>query len=252
VGINLQKKIEEIKQQGLIPGHIAIIMDGNGRWARRRMLPRVAGHREGVKTVRMVVEECGKLGVDSLTLYTFSTENWKRPVTEVNALMKLLIQTLNREIRDLIKNNVKLNVLGDIDGLPAEASKSMKEGIKATENNTGLKLNLALNYGGREEIINAVRTIAEKAVEGEIDPKEINGQIFSDHLYTKNISDPDLLIRTSGEMRISNFLLWQLAYTEFYITDVFWPEFSKNDLYMAIISYAKRERRFGKVSEQLK
>jgi len=249
---SFEKSINEIKEKGRMPNHIAIIMDGNGRWAKKRNLPRIAGHRAGVKTVRMVVEECGNLGIDSLTLYTFSTENWNRPKQEVSALMKLLIQTLNKEIRDLVKNNVRLNVLGNIDGLPRQAADGMRDGMEATKENTGLKLNLALNYSGREEIIRAVRLIAKQVAEDRIKPEEIDSSLIENNLYTRGLADPDLLIRTSGEMRISNFLLWQLAYTELYITDVFWPDFSRKDLYRAIVSFGQRERRFGKVSEQIK
>lgn len=248
----LQEKIRDIKEKDLIPRHIAIIMDGNGRWAKKRNLPRVAGHKAGVKTVRMVVEECGNLGVEHLTLYTFSTENWKRPRTEVNALMKLLIQTLQKEIADLKNNNVKLTVFGDIQGLPRETAQSMLAGVEETAHCTGLNLNLALNYGGREEIVTAVRKIAEQAAVGEVAPSDVDTDFISGHLYTKDVPDPDLLIRTSGEMRISNFLLWQLAYTEFHITEVYWPDFSREDLYNAIAVFARRERRFGRVSEQLK
>ena len=247
-----EQSIAELKEKGRIPKHVAIIMDGNGRWAKKRNLPRIAGHRAGVKTVRMVVEECGNLGIDSLTLYTFSTENWSRPEKEVSALMKLLIQTLRKEIRDLVKNNVRLNVIGNIDGLPQKTAEGMRQGIETTGSNTGLKLNLALNYSGREEIINAVRLIAQLAAAGQIKPEDIDESVIEDNLYTRGLSDPDLLIRTSGEMRISNFLLWQLAYTELYITDVLWPDFSREDLYRAILTYSKRERRFGKVSEKIK
>ncbi|MCD6116817.1 isoprenyl transferase [bacterium] len=249
---SVEKKIAELKEKGRIPNHIAIIMDGNGRWAKKRNLPRIAGHRAGVKTVRMVVEECGNLGIDSLTLYTFSTENWSRPEKEVSALMKLLIQTLRKEIRDLVKNNVRLNVIGNINGLPHKTAEGMRKGIEATRGNTGLKLNLALNYSGREEIINAVRLIAELSAAGKIKPEDIDESVIEENLYTRGLTDPDLLIRTSGEMRISNFLLWQLAYTELYITDVLWPDFSREDLYNAILIYSKRERRFGKVSEQIR
>jgi undecaprenyl diphosphate synthase len=234
------------------PRHIAIIMDGNGRWAKKRGLPRVMGHREGVRSVREVVEVCGDLGVEVLTLYTFSTENWRRPVDEVSALMKLLLKTIQKEIRDLVRNNVRLTVIGDLDRLPAEAASGMRDAIDRTRSNTGLNLNLALNYSGREELVRAVRGIAAEIRSGALEPDAITGGTIQEHLYTSGMPDPDLLIRTSGEFRISNFLLWQLAYTEIVVTDVLWPDFRKADLLKAVESYRNRERRFGKVSEQLK
>ncbi|MDM7926385.1 MAG: isoprenyl transferase [bacterium] len=233
------------------PRHIAIIMDGNGRWAKKRGLPRVMGHHEGIRSVRAVVEACGELGIEVLTLYTFSTENWRRPADEVSALMKLLLKTIQKEIADLVKNNVRLTVIGDFGRLPEGAAQGMEKAIEATRSNTGLNLNLALNYGGREELVRAVRSIAVRVREGLLDPETITGGTVQDHLYTAGMPDPDLLIRTSGELRISNFLLWQLAYTEIYVTDVLWPDFRKADLLEAIESYRNRERRFGKVSEQL-
>jgi len=243
---------KKLKDRGNLPRHIAIIMDGNGRWARQRGLPRIAGHKEGVKAVRDVVEACGELGVNCLTLYTFSTENWRRPVSEVSALMKLLLQTLRREVNDLNRNNVRLRVVGDIAGLPDAARIGILEGIEKTKSNTGLVLNLALNYGAREEIVTAVRAIATQVRAGELDPEAITNETLAENLYTADLLDPDLLIRTSGEFRLSNFLLWQLAYTEFYITDVFWPNFRRQHLYEAIADYQRRERRFGKVGKQLK
>jgi len=246
------KKIqEELKKRGKLPQHIAIIMDGNGRWARRRGLPRVAGHREGVKSVRDIVDACGGLGIKVLTLYTFSTENWRRPREEVSALMKLLLRTLSKEIDDMVKNNLRLMAIGNIQSLPKYAREKVFEGIEATSKNTGLILNIALSYGGREEIVSAVRKITTKVQQGELKPDDINSEVVSQHLYTSELPDPDLLIRTSGEFRISNFLLWQLAYTEIYITDVYWPDFRRTDLYKAIENYQGRERRFGKVSEQM-
>jgi len=247
---NRQKR-EQLKHQGKLPRHIAIIMDGNGRWAKQRGLPRIAGHREGVKSVRDVVEGCGEIGIEVLTLYTFSTENWRRHQEEVAALMRLLLRTLRKEIDDLVRNNVKLMAVGDVDKLPKNAREGILEGIEATRENTGLVLNLALNYGGREEIITAVRRIAESIRQEALRPEDIDGETIDRHLYTAALPDPDLLIRTSGEFRISNFLLWQCAYTEIYITDVLWPDFRREDLYLAIEDYQKRERRFGKVSEQL-
>jgi len=243
---------KKLKDRGNLPRHIAIIMDGNGRWARQRGLPRIAGHKEGVKAVRDVVEACGELGVNCLTLYTFSTENWRRPVSEVSALMKLLLQTLRREVNDLNRNNVRLRVVGDIAGLPDAARGGILDGIEKTKSNTGLVLNLALNYGAREEIVAAVRAIATQVRAGELDPEAITNETLAENLYTADLLDPDLLIRTSGEFRLSNFLLWQLAYTEFYITDVFWPNFRRQHLYEAIADYQRRERRFGKVGEKLK
>lgn len=249
----MQAREEEkiLKKQGNLPHHIAIIMDGNGRWAKQRGLPRIAGHREGVKSVRDIVEACGDLGIEVLTLYTFSTENWRRPQKEVSALMQLLLQTLRKEIHDLVKNNVQLMAIGNLDKLPKTARIGMLEGIEATKANTGLKLNLALNYGSREEIISAVKNIALDVQEGKAKSQDIDGRMMSRYLYTHGLPDPDLLIRTSGEFRISNFLLWQLAYTEIYITDVLWPDFRRKNLYNAIKDYQSRERRFGKVSEQI-
>lgn len=246
------KKIKEkFKGREKLPRHIAIIMDGNGRWAKQRGLPRIAGHREGVKAVRDIVEACGELGIGVLTLYTFSKENWRRPREEVSALMRLLLRTLRREIDELVRNNVRLMTVGDIENLPGNAREGILEGIEATKQNTGLVLNLALNYGGREEIVSAVRDIAFQVQEGRLKPETINGEMIQHHLHTSQLPDPDLLIRTSGEFRISNFLLWQLAYTEIYITDILWPDFRRKDLYEAIEDYRRRERRFGKVSEQL-
>ncbi|MCK5145777.1 isoprenyl transferase [bacterium] len=234
-----------------LPRHIAIIMDGNGRWAKSRGLPRVAGHREGVKAVRRIVELCGEMNIDALTLYTFSTENWRRPADEVSALMKLLLMTLRKEINDLMKNNVRLRILGDLDRLPPDAAKAMRDGVVKTSANTGLSLNLALNYGSRQEMIHAVRSIAGKVKDGSLSLDDINEDVFSDALYTAGLPDPDLLIRTSGELRLSNFLLWQLAYTELYATPVFWPDFKKADLLKAINAFQDRERRFGLVGDQV-
>ena len=243
---------EEILGRGRLPLHVAVIMDGNGRWAKERGLPRIAGHREGVKAVRDVVEACGELGIEVLTLYTFSTENWRRPEEEVSALMNLLIRTLRKEVEELIQNNVRLVTLGNIERLPEHARRGMLEAIERTRENTGLVLSLALNYGGREEILHAVRRIAEDVQAGRIRPDAIDTQTIHDRLYTAEFPDPDLMIRTSGEFRISNFLLWQAAYTEIHITDVRWPDFRRKDLYEAVRDYQNRERRFGKVSEQLK
>lgn len=226
-------------------------MDGNGRWAKSKNLPRIAGHREGVESVREIVKSCARIGVKYLTLYTFSTENWKRPKTEVTTLMRLLVKVLRREIQELHNNDVRLQAIGDIPALPEDVQKELADAIDKTRNNKTLTLVLALSYSGRWEIVDAVRSIARDLKEGKISEEEIKIDTFSKYLNTKNIPDPDLLIRTSGEMRISNFLLWQLAYSEMYITPVFWPQFREKDLLEAIADYGKRERRFGKVSEQL-
>lgn len=228
-----------------IPRHIAIIMDGNGRWAKQRSLPRIAGHREGINSVREIVRTCGELGVEVLTLYTFSLENWRRPQKEVSALMHLLLATINHEVSDLNHNNVKLKVIGKIEDLPGKPRAGMLNAIERLKDNTGLILNLALSYGGRQEIVDAVCRICEEGKQG------ITEEEFAAYLYTNDIPDPELLIRTSGELRLSNFLLWQLAYTEIYVTDVLWPDFRSPQLYEAILAYQQRERRFGRVSEQL-
>jgi undecaprenyl diphosphate synthase len=242
---------EMLTQNHELPNHVAVIMDGNGRWATQRGLPRVAGHRAGVKSVRSIVETAGELGIGVLTLYTFSKENWQRPVNEVSTLMKLLASTLRREINELNQKNVRIRTIGDLDDLPQFAYEQVLEGIEKTKHNTGLILNLALSYGGRSEILKAVREIAEKVQDGELYLGDVDEEIFSDFLYSKNLPDPDLLIRTSGEQRISNFLLWQLAYTEIYLTPTLWPDFGKREFYDALIWYTKRERRFGRVSQQI-
>ena len=242
---------QRIKKHGNFPGHIAIIMDGNGRWAKRQELPRVEGHREGINSVREVVRACGELDIKYLTLYTFSTENWNRPRGEVAALMRLLLKTIRSEVNDLNKNNVRLQVLGNLHDLPLPARKGMEAAIAFLKNNTGLTLNLALSYSSRNEITEAVRRIARGVQCGEIHQDDISEDLVSKNLYTAEIADPDLLIRTSGELRISNFLLWQLAYTEIYVTDVLWPDFRRREFFQAIEDYQNRERRFGKVSEQI-
>ncbi len=232
-----------------LPKHIAIIMDGNGRWARKRDLERTAGHEAGVDAVRRVVRAAGEIDIKYLTIYAFSVENWQRPRDEVTALMKLLTRTTRNELAELHKNNVKLITTGRIDELSTARRKVLAHAVKQTRNNTGLVLNLALNYGGRGEIIDAVKAIAMGVRAGHIDPTEINEDLFSKYLYTAGLPDPDLLIRTSGEMRLSNFLLWQTYYTELYITDVLWPDFGRDELFRAIIDYQKRDRRFGKVRQ---
>ena len=234
-----------------IPRHIAIIMDGNGRWAKERGLPRIAGHREGINSVREITKICGEIGVKYLTLYTFSTENWSRPKKEVKALMTLLLSTIKKEIKELHKNDVKFSTIGDISILPKGTVKGVKEGEKLTFENSGLNLILALNYGSRQEIISAVNNIVYDVKKGSLDSNSIDENIFSSYLDTNNCPDPDLLIRTSGELRISNFLLWQSAYTEMYLTNTYWPSFRENELFAAIFDFQNRERRFGKTSEQL-
>ena len=226
-------------------------MDGNGRWAKSKGLPRFAGHKEGVSTVRRITEKCGQIGIKHLTLFTFSSENWNRPKTEVSALMTLLTGTLRKEIKKLNKNNVRFSTIGDISELPKKAQKEIAESIDFTQKNTGLNLILALNYGGKQEIINATKLLATDIENGNLSTEDIDEQLFKSKLYTYNIPDPDLLIRTGGDYRISNFMLWQLAYSELYITSCFWPDFNENKLMNAIIEFQSRERRFGKTSEQV-
>ena len=247
----MKPKIIDKSELETIPRHIAIIMDGNGRWAKERGLPRIAGHREGINSVREITKICGEIGVKYLTLYTFSTENWSRPKTEVKALMTLLLSTIKKEIKELHKNDVKFSTIGDISILPKGTVKGVKEGEKLTFENSGLNLILALNYGSRQEIISAVNNIVYDVKKGSLDSNSIDENIFSSYLDTNNCPDPDLLIRTSGELRISNFLLWQSAYTEMYLTNTYWPSFRENELFTAIFDFQNRERRFGKTSEQL-
>ncbi|MEN9487820.1 MAG: hypothetical protein RL494_85 [Bacteroidota bacterium] len=235
-----------------LPKHLAIIMDGNGRWAKNQGLLRAIGHENGTKSVKIAVETCAKLGIENLTLYAFSTENWNRPKLEVDLLMKLLINSLKKELETLVENNIRLNSIGNLENLPKSVQKELLEVIEKTKNNTRMTLTLALSYGSREEIINAVKKISDKVKNNIISIDSIDDSILNKHLYTHNLPDVDLVIRTSGEHRISNFLLWQIAYAEFYFTDVLWPDFSEDNLYEAIISYQKRERRFGKTSEQIK
>ncbi|OYU79486.1 MAG: di-trans,poly-cis-decaprenylcistransferase [Flavobacterium sp. BFFFF1] len=235
-----------------LPKHIAIIMDGNGRWAKKQGFMRALGHESGTKSVRVVVETAAKLGIENLTLYAFSTENWNRPKLEVQALMKILINSLKNEVDTLQKNDIKLNSIGNLDKLPKSAQRELLEVINKTKTNTRMTLTLALSYGSRDEIISAVRDISSKVKNNIISVDAIDESIINQHLYTQNLPDVDLLIRTSGEHRISNFLLWQIAYAELYFTDILWPDFTEQDLYEAIISYQKRERRFGKTSEQIK
>jgi undecaprenyl diphosphate synthase len=226
-----------------LPAHVAVIMDGNGRWAQKRKLPRIFGHRAAIKSVREIVETCAKLKLGVLTLYAFSTENWTRPRPEVSALMHLLKAYLEKELKTMMENDIRLTCIGDISKLPEGSRNELKSVMAATSGNRGMILNLALNYGGRHDIVQAVNKIIKKGV------KEIDEETFGRYLYTEGLPDPDLLIRTSGEMRISNFLLWQCAYTEFYITETLWPDFREKDLYAAIADYQKRERRFGGVKQ---
>jgi undecaprenyl diphosphate synthase len=235
-----------------LPKHLAIIMDGNGRWAKQKGLLRAFGHENGTKSVRVTVETSAKLGISNLTLFAFSTENWSRPKLEVDLLMELLINSLKNELNTLQENNIKLNSIGNLDLLPKSAQKKLEEVIETTKNNSRMVLTLALSYGSREELINAVKNISNKVKNNIISIDNIDESIINQHLYTRDLPEVDLLIRTSGEHRISNFLLWQIAYSELYFTDVLWPDFKENDLYEAIISYQKRERRFGKTSEQIK
>ncbi|MBE16714.1 MAG: isoprenyl transferase [Dokdonia sp.] len=234
-----------------LPGHIAIIMDGNGRWAKKQGLLRAAGHERGTRSVREVVEGCAQLGIPYLTLYAFSTENWNRPKLEVDTLMRLLVSSLKKEIKTLQKNDISLNTIGNINSLPKKAQSELEEVIKKTKNNKRLRLTLALSYGAREEVLNTVKEICLKVKNNIISVDEIDESCINKHLYTHDLPEVDLLIRTSGEQRVSNFLLWQIAYAEFYFTDVLWPDFTQAHLHDAIFNYQKRERRFGKTSEQL-
>ena len=234
-----------------LPKHIAIIMDGNGRWAKRRNQPRVFGHRQGAKSVRKVVEAAAKLRINNLTLYAFSTENWNRPKHEVKTLMKLLVSALKKELGLMMKNNIRLNAIGHTDMMPTNVQQELQEVLDETKENTGLVLTLALSYGARQEILRAVQEISYKVKNNIISVENVDDNIINKHLYTQNLPDVDLLIRTSGEVRISNFLLWQIAYAELYFTDELWPDFNETSLHKAIADYQKRERRFGKTSEQI-
>lgn len=234
-----------------LPQHLAIIMDGNGRWAKNQGLLRVVGHENGTKSVREVVEACAELGIKNLTLYAFSTENWNRPKLEVRTLMKLLVKSLKKEIKTLQDNNIKLSAIGNLNHLPKDAQKELIEVIEKTKDNQAMTLTLALSYGSREELVNAVKELSLKVKNNIISVDAIDESIINKHLYTQNLPDVDLLIRTSGEHRISNFLLWQIAYAELYFTPILWPDFKRTDLYDALIAYQNRERRFGKTSEQI-
>ncbi|EKF55836.1 undecaprenyl pyrophosphate synthetase [Galbibacter marinus] len=242
---------EDIINKDNLPKHIAIIMDGNGRWAKQKGKLRVFGHEHGAKTVKKIVEACGSLGIENLTLYTFSTENWSRPKLEVETLMRLLVSSLKKELNTLIKNNIKLRAIGSLESLPSLAQKELLEVIGKTKDNSKMTLTLALSYGSREELKNAIVQISTKVKNNIISPDSIDESIINNHLYTHDLPDVDLLIRTSGECRISNFLLWQIAYAELYFTDTLWPDFTREHLCEAIVNYQNRERRFGKTSEQL-
>ncbi|CCG52374.1 Di-trans,poly-cis-decaprenylcistransferase [Flavobacterium indicum GPTSA100-9 = DSM 17447] len=241
----------EINKDNL-PNHLAIIMDGNGRWAKQQGKLRAFGHENGTKTVRSTVKTCAKLGINYLTLYAFSTENWNRPKLEVEILMKLLVSALKKELKTLQENNIRLQAIGSLNHLPTGVKRELLEVIEKTKNNNRMTLTLALSYGSRDEIINAVKNISEKVKNNIISIDTIDESIINQHLYTQNMPDVDLVIRTSGEHRISNFLLWQIAYAEFYFTEVLWPDFNEEELFKALLSFQKRERRFGKTSEQIK
>lgn len=242
---NSKNNNNELFDKNKLPRHLAIIMDGNGRWAKKRGLPRSAGHREGAKAVKRVIANCSNLNIPILTLFAFSTENWKRPKNEIKYLIKLFERVLNREKANLIKNNIKINFLGRLDNLPNSLTEKMKEFQESTKRNSKLILNIAINYGGRAEILDALKSITLKVKEKKLNIEEINENTIRDNLYTQNLPDPDLLIRTAGEMRISNFMIWQIAYTEFWVTPVFWPDFDKKNLVEAISNFQKRVRKYG-------
>lgn len=242
---------QQVLKTGALPKHIAIIMDGNGRWAAERSMPRVAGHQAGISSVRDIVEASSLLGVQNLTLYAFSMENWRRPRTEVNVLMDLLVRYLREELDEMHHNNIRLQAIGKLNALPKNVQKQLFSSMETMKNNTGLTLTLALSYSGRWDIVRAVQMIALDARRGKISPEDITEEVFATYLLTSAIPDPDLVIRTSGEMRLSNFLLWETAYAEIYITNKLWPDFRRNDLYAALFDYCNRERRFGKTSQQI-
>jgi len=245
--MDFKKRIDTNK----IPKHIAIIMDGNGRWAKKQGMARIFGHRNALTSVRESVEAAAEIGTEAITLYAFSSENWNRPKTEVDALMNLLISSLKKELPNFQKNSIQVSAIGRLKNLPAKAQKTLQEVIEATKKNSRVVLTLALSYGSREEIVNAVKNISKKVVNNELSIEEIDENIINNHLYTVSLPEVDLVIRTSGEQRISNFLLWQIAYAEFHFTEVLWPDFRKVDFYKAVLEYQNRERRFGKTSEQI-
>lgn len=243
------KQNDDLTVQGPVPRHIAIIMDGNGRWAQRRLLPRTLGHRAGMSALKKVVQTCDELKIPFLTVFAFSTENWKRPEPEVDYLMNLLVEFLHRELEELHKNNVQIHILGDYQVIPQRCQTEISRALDMTGNNTGLRFNIALNYGSRKEIVDAVRMLTSKVQQGQIRSEDIDEQLFSQFLYTSGMPDPDLLIRTAGEKRISNFMLWQIAYAEIVVSDVLWPDFTPDDLRGAIQEYQSRDRRFGGLSQ---
>ena len=243
---------DKVSANGNLPKHIAIIMDGNGRWARLKNLPRAAGHKEGINSVREIVRVCGEIGVSHLTLYTFSSENWSRPKTEVSAIMKLLLSTIKKEITNLDDNNVKLSTIGNLGELPRDTQKNILDGVEKTKSNTGLNLILALSYGSRQELIRAIKRTFIRVKETGLEIDNIDENLLSSELYTADIPDPDLIIRTGGEYRLSNFLLWQSAYSELLISETFWPDFRESDLLNSITDYQNRQRRFGQTAEQVK
>ncbi|WP_299125137.1 isoprenyl transferase [uncultured Tenacibaculum sp.] len=246
----MEKKLQSIDLQK-VPNHIAVIMDGNGRWAKGKGMQRVFGHRNALTAIRETADAASDVGVKFLTLYAFSTENWNRPKLEVDALMSLLVSTLKKELPEFQRKNVKVNAVGNIASLPKSAQKILAKVIEETKNNTKITLSFALSYGSREEIVNAIKNISKKVVNNQLDIEKIDEKIINNHLYTFNLPDVDFMIRTSGEQRISNFLLWQMAYAELYFTDILWPDFRREHLFDAIIDYQNRERRFGKTSEQI-
>lgn len=242
---------EKIPAENL-PRHLAIIMDGNGRWAKARMLPRIMGHRKGVETVRLIVEECSMIGIGYLTLFAFSAENWSRPKSEVRSLMTLLKKYIKMEVPRMMRNNIRFNVIGNRSDLPQDVALGLDDAMNATSANSGMTLTLALSYGSRQELLQAAKSVAADIQSGSLSPESLTEDSFSKYLYTSTLPDPDLLVRTSGEMRISNFLLWQLAYAELYFTEINWPDFNRDELYRALADYQQRERRFGLTSDQLK
>ncbi|WP_420852748.1 isoprenyl transferase [Sporolactobacillus pectinivorans] len=245
-----EKKEQVFSDAHRVPEHVAIIMDGNGRWAQRRGLPRIAGHREALKTIKKITNEAQRLGVKVLTLYAFSTENWKRPKTEVEFLMKLPEQFLNSYLVELIENNVQVRVMGDMARIPAHTIRAVNQAIEKTKKNSGLVLNFALNYGSHAEIVEAVRSLVRDALDHKIEPDSIDEQLLSERMLSPLLPDPDLLIRTGGEIRLSNFMLWQMAYTELYFTEIYWPDFSESDLRTAIFEFSTRQRRYGGIKEE--
>ncbi len=232
------------------PQHVAIIMDGNGRWAKKRLLPRVMGHRAGTRATKAMVEACDEMGIKYLTVYAFSSENWGRPLTEVDALMNLMIEMIRKEIDGMVANNVRFRLLGNVARLPGQTRDELMAGVERTKDNTGVQFSIAVSYGGREEIVDAARRVAELAKQGKLDPKDLDESAFARHLYLPDLPDPELLIRTGGDLRVSNFLLWQIAYTEIYVTDTLWPDFDKKEFAKAIAAYHARQRRFGRVPDE--